>query len=128
MIKGTKKRAKQNAREYVDRLIDLSGYDDLSAGIDKHAAVRQICCQEMGGEWSLVVFAEWCYGLPSAFDSAAFLYNGTSYDALAAIYENTPEERAAFEKRVPRAEADDRIIWMCYKVLSKDAEGGNADD
>ena len=119
MIKGNTKKAKENALELVDSMIELSGYDKIQT-TDKHAAVREICAAEMGREWSLEVFKDWCEGLPSAFDAAEFLYNGTPWDWLARIYENSQEELDKFMKRTPRAVAEDRCIWWAFKVLDKD--------
>ena len=116
MIKGTTKKARENARKLVDSLIDLSGYDVKTT--DKHAADREICAAEMGREWSLDAFKEWCEGLPSAFDSAVFLYNGTSWDWLARVYETSEEELNHFIKRTPRAVAESRCILCAFKVLS----------
>lgn len=119
MIKGTTNKAKENARKLVDSMIDLTGYDDIQT-MDKHAAVREICAAEMGREWSLDAFKRWCEGLPSAFDSAVFLYNGTPWDWLARIYECSDIELDKFIKRTPRAAAEDRCIWLAFKVLDKD--------
>ena len=116
MIKGTTKKARENARKLVDSMIDLSGYDVKTT--EKHAAVREICAAEMGRKWSLDAFKEWCEGLPSAFDAAEFLYNGTPLDWLARIYETSEEELNHFIKRTPRAVAEDRCIWLAFKVLS----------
>ena len=116
MIKGTTKKARENARKLVDEMIDLSGYDVKTT--DKHAAVREICAAEMGREWSLDTFKDWCNGLPSAFDSAEFMYNGTPWDWLARVYEIGEEELQHFIKRTPRAVAEDRCIWLAFKVLS----------
>ena len=116
MIKGTTKKAKENALELVDSMIDLSGYDVKTT--DKHAAVREICAAEMGREWSINTFKEWCYGLPSTFDSAVFIYNGTPWDWLARIYETSKEELNHFIKRTPYQVAEDRCIWWSFKVLS----------
>ena len=69
MIKGTTKKARENALKLVYSMIDLSGYDNIRT-TDKHAAVRDICAAEMGREWSIDAFKEWCNGLPSAFDLA----------------------------------------------------------
>lgn len=118
MIKGTTKKAKENARKLVDSMIDLTGYDDIQT-MDKHAAVREICAAEMGREWSLDAFKRWCEGLPSAFDSAVFLYNGTPWDWLARVYECSDIELDKFIKRTPRAMAEDRCIWLAFKVLDK---------
>ena len=117
MIKGTTKKAKENARNLVDSMIDLSGHDDIQK-TDKHAAIREICAAEMGREWSLDAFKEWCEGLPSAFDSAEFLYNGTPWDWLSRVYETSEEELDKFIKRTPRAVAEDRCIWLAFKVLN----------
>ena len=119
MIKGTTKKAKENALKLVDSMIDLSGYDDIQT-TDKHAAVRDICAREMGQKWSVDTFKSWCEGLPSAFDSADFLYNGTPWDWLASIYETSEQELERFIKRTPRAMAEDRCIWWAFKVLDKD--------
>ena len=116
MIKGTTKKAKENALELVDSMIDLSGYDVKTT--DKHAAIREICAREIGREWSLEVFKDWCEGLPSAFDSAEFLYNGTPWDWLARIYECSDVELDKFIKRTPRAVAEARCIWWAFKVLN----------
>ena len=118
MIKGTTKKAKENARLLVDSMIDLSGYDVPTT--DKHAAIREICAAEMGRKWSLEAFKDWCMGLPSAFDSADFLYNRTPWDWLARVYETSEEELQNFIKRTPRAVAEDRCIWWAFKVLDKD--------
>ena len=117
MIKGTTKKAKENALKLVDAMIDLSGYDDIQT-TDKHAAVREICAREIRREWSLDTFKRWCNGLPSAFDSAEFLYNGTPWNWLARIYETSEEELDSLIKRTPRAIAEDRCIWLAFKVLS----------
>ena len=116
MIKGTTKKAREKARKLVDSMIDLSGYDVKTT--DKHAAIREICAAEMGREWSLEVFKDWCMGLPSAFDSAVFLYNGTPWDWLARIYECSDAELGSLIKRTPRAVAEARCIWWAFKVLS----------
>ena len=117
MIKGTTKKAKENARNLVDSMIDLTGYDDIKT-TDKHAAVREICAREIGLKWSIDAFKEWCEGLPSAFDSAVFLYNGTPWDWLARVYECSAVELDSLIKRTPRAVAEDRCIWWAFKVLS----------
>ena len=117
MIKGTTKKARENARNLVDAMIDLSGYDDIQK-TDKHAAIRDICAAEMGRKWSLEVFKDWCNGLPSAFDSAVFLYNGTPWEWLARVYETSEEELDSLVKRTQRAVAEDRCIWWAFKVLS----------
>ena len=116
MIKGTTKKAKENALKLVDSMIDLTGYDIRTT--DKHAAIREICAAEMGRKWSLEVFKDWCNGLPSAFDSADCLYNGTPWDWLARLYENSALELESLVKRTPRAVAEDRCIWWSFKVLS----------
>lgn len=118
MIRGNTKKARENALKLVNSMIDLSGYDDIQT-TDKHAAIRDICAREMRREWSLEAFKDWCMGLPSAFDSAVFLYNGTPWDALSLIYENTPEESARFRDRVPYEVAADRVLYICFRVLSK---------
>ena len=117
MIKGTTKKAKDNARKLVDSMIDLTGYDIQTT--DRHAAIREICAREMRREWSINTFKEWCYGLPSAFDSAAFLYNGTPWDALSLLYENTPEESERLRARVPYDVAADRVLYICFRELNK---------
>ena len=116
MIKGTTKKAKENALKLVDSMIDLSGYTIQKT--DKHAAIREICAAEMGREWSLDAFKEWCMGLPSAFDSAYFLYNDTPWNWLSRIYETTALELESLVKRNPRAVAEDRCICWAFKVLS----------
>ena len=118
MIKGTTKKAKENARKLVDSMIDLTGYDDIQK-TDEHAAIREICAREIWREWSIDAFKDWCMGLPSAFDSAEFLYNGTPWEWLARIYETSEEELDSLMKRTPRAVAEDRCIWWAFKVLSE---------
>ena len=118
MIRGTTKRAKENARKLVDAMIDLSGYDDIQT-TDKHAAVRDICAREIGREWSLEAFKDWCVGLPSAFDSAEFLYNGTPWDWLSKIYETNDKELEILVKRTRYQVAEERCIGWAFKVLDK---------
>ena len=117
MIKGTTKKAKENARKLVDSMIDLTGYDDIRTRAE-HAAIREICAREIWREWSFDAFKDWCMGLPSAFDSAEFLYNGTQWEWLAQIYEYSDAELDKFIKRTPLAVAEDRCIWWAFKVLS----------
>lgn len=119
MIKGNTKKAKENARKLVDAMIDLTGYDDIQT-TDDHAAVREICAREMRREWSLEVFKDWCQGLPSAFDSAEFLYNGTPWDWLSRVYETSALELEMLVKRTPRAVAEERCILWAFKVLDND--------
>ena len=116
MKKGTTKKAKDNARKLVDSMIDLTEYDVKTT--DKHAAIREICAAEIGREWSLEVFKDWCMGLPSAFDSADFLYNGTPWEWVAQIYEYSDAELDKFIKRTPLAVAEERCMWWAFKVLS----------
>ena len=116
MIKGTTKKARENAMKLVDSMIDLSGYDVKTT--DKHAAIREICAREMRKEWSLEAFKDWCEGLPSAFDSAEFLYNGTPWDWLARIYETSEEELYSLIKRTRYQVAEDRCLMWAFKVLS----------
>ena len=118
MIRGTTNKAKENARKLVDSMIDMSGYDDIQT-TDKHAAVRDICAREMLQEWSLDTFKQWCYGLPSAFDSESFFCEGTPWDWLSRIYENTPEESERFRARVPYEVAANRVLYICFRELSK---------
>ena len=117
MIKGTTKKARENALELVDSMIDMSGYENIQT-TDKHAAVREICAAEMGREWSLEVFKDWCEGLPSSFDSAVFLYNGTPWDWLARVYECSDVELDSLIKRTPYQVAEARCILWAFKVLS----------
>ena len=117
MIKGTTKKARENAMKLVDSMIDLTGYDDIQT-TDKHAAVRDICAREICREWSFDAFKDWCMGLPSAFDSAEFLYNGTPWEWLARVYECSDAELDSLIKRTPRAVAEERCIWWAFKVLS----------
>ena len=116
MIKGTTNKAKENALNLVDSMIDLTGYDNIQT-TDRHAAIREICAREMRKEWSFEAFKDWCMGLPSAFDSAMFLYNGTPWEWLARIYEKSEEELEKLMKCTPRAVAEDRCIWWAFKVL-----------
>ena len=116
MINGNTKKANENALKLVDSMIDLTGYDIKTK--DKHAAVREICATEMGRKWSIEAFKDWCMGLPSAFDSAEFLYNGTPWEWLARIYETSEQELDSLIKRTPRAVAEERCIWLAFKVLS----------
>ena len=119
MIKGTTKKAKENALKLVDSMIDLSGYDNIQT-TDKHAAVRDICAREIGRKWSLDTFKSWCEGLPSAFDSAMFLYNGTPWDWLARVYETNEKELEILVKRTRYQVAEDRCIWLAFKVLDNE--------
>lgn len=118
MIKGTTKKAKENALKLVDEMIDLSGYDNIKT-TDRHAAIREICAREIGQEWSIEAFKDWCQGLPSAFDSAEFMYNGTPWDWLARIYETNDQELDLMVKRLRYQVAEDRCIFWAFKVLDK---------
>lgn len=119
MIKGSTKKARANVRAIVESLIDLSGYNiDASNPFE---AVKEICASEKGREWSYTTFKEWCYGLPSAFDSAEFLCNRDSRDFLARIYENTPSEAERFAKRIGQTEADDRLLTLCFRVIDEES-------
>lgn len=117
MIKGTTKKANENARKLVDSMIDLSGYDNIQT-TDKHAAIRDICAAEIGRKWSLDAFKEWCEGLPSVFDSAVFLYKGAPWDWLSKIYETNDKELEILVKRTRYQVAEERCIWWAFKVLS----------
>ena len=118
MINGNTKKANENALKLVDSMIDLTGYDIQTK--DKHAAVREICAREIRREWSFDAFKEWCMGLPSAFDSAVFLYNGTPWDWLARVYETSEKELEMLVKRTRYQVAEERCIWWAFKVLDKD--------
>jgi hypothetical protein len=117
MIKGNTKRARENAKTLIDSMIDFTGYDIQTT--NKYAAVREICAREIRREWSFDAFKDWCEGLPSAFDSAEFLYNGTPWDWLARIYETSEEELDSLIKRTPYAVAEDRCLAWAFKVLSE---------
>ena len=120
MIKGCSKKAQANARAITETLIDLTGYD---VGTENpFAAVKEICSSEMGRKWSYYTFKEWCFGLPSAFNSAVFLYYGDSTVFLSKIYENTPAEAERFAKRTPVDKADDRLLTLCFRVIDSESK------
>lgn len=57
-------------------------------------------------------FADWCAGLPSVLDTCYF-YSRSAVDDLAALLDETPEERARFSE----AEAEEMLTRLIYREL-----------
>lgn len=117
MLKGQTIRFKRNAAREVWALVDVECFE---GGVVSPQKVRELCAAEMGCPWSLKTFTDWCLGLPSAFDSAAFLYNGTPWDWLARLYETNAEELQDVMRHVSRSAAEQRCILAAFRVFDND--------
>ena len=58
------------------------------------------------------MFVDWCQGLPSALDTL-YYYNRSAVDDLAAILEETEEEKAKYTE----AQAEEILSRLIYREL-----------
>ena len=122
MLKSNSKKAIENIRVYIIEHFDPCGYDfEGNENEFKEVAAFVYECfynekvkfdRRRMTEQSL--FFEWCCGLPSILDTC-YYYNRSAVEDLAAILEETEEEKAKYTE----AQAEERLTYLIYRELKK---------
>lgn len=117
MLKTTTREARQNIQQYILDCFNPEGYDYNGSTEDfpsVAAFLRQTFRDEKryqrGNQQEL--FIDWCQGLPSILDTC-YYYNRSAVDDLAAILEETEEEKARFDE--PQAET--MLSHLIYREI-----------
>lgn len=128
MIKSNSKKARENIRAYI-----LNNFDPESCGHDKSefetfeaaaAFILETFRSEKRYELNCrhseqAVFTSWCQGLPSVIDTC-YYYNRSAVDDVAAILEETEEERARYAwSDADERDAEKLLTNLIYRELMK---------
>ena len=122
MLKTNSKKAIDNIKNYVvdnftpdDYGIEPSEDFKTVAGHIYHIFVE---CMHNNFEWGKVaesaIFADWCAGLPSIFDTC-YYYNRSAVDDLGEILEETEEEK----EKYTQTEAEKLLTALIYREIKK---------
>lgn len=116
MLKTTTRKARFNIRAYIMDHCSAEGYKEKEPETWEETAafIRQTFRDEKryqrGNQQAL--FVDWCQGLPSALDTL-YYYNRSAVDDLAAILEETEEEKAKYTE----AQAEEMLSRLIYREL-----------
>ena len=122
MLKTNSKKAIENIRAYVVDNFTPENYD-LEPSNDFATAAKVIynCfIDEKSGtnDWGRVsesvIFADWCAGLPSIFNTC-YYYNRSAVDDLGEILEETEEEK----EKYTQTEAEKLLTALIYREIKK---------
>ena len=122
MLKTNSKKALENIRAYVMDNFTPENYD-LEPSNDFATAAKVIynCfIDEKSGtnDWGRVsesvIFADWCAGLPSIFNTC-YYYNRSAVDDLGEILEETEEEK----EKYTQTEAEKLLTALIYREIKK---------
>lgn len=123
MLKSNSKKAKENIKQYIIDNFTPENYTDTPPedfdGIAKFILEtfreeKYISPEDfryyLNNEFE--AFADWCAGLPSLLDTC-YYYNRSAVDDLAAILEESEEEKQRFTER----EAETRLTTLIYREI-----------
>ena len=122
MLKTNSKKAIENIRVYVVERFAPCGYD-FAGDENDFASVAKFIYECFVDEkvkhdkrrmTEQSLFFEWCSGLPSILDTC-YYYNRSAVDDLAAILEETENEKARFTER----QAEERLTYLIYREIKK---------
>ena len=122
MMKTNSKKALENIRAYIVNNFTPENYN-LEQSNDFATAAKVIynCfIEEKSGinDWGRasesVIFADWCAGLPSIFDTC-YYYNRSAVDDLGEILEETEEEK----EKYTQTEAEKLLTALIYREIKK---------
>lgn len=124
MLKTNSKKARENIREYIVNHFDPSNYEpeknpetfpEIAKFIlDTFQEEKYYSLEYMrkAGLSEHNVFADWAAGLPSVLDTC-YYYNRSAVDDLAAILEETDEEKARYTEH----QAETMLTHLIYREL-----------
>lgn len=127
MLKTNSKKAAENIRAYIMNGFTPEGYTDNPPQEFPEIA-RFILDIFKSEKYRLpqdfryyhhnegAAFADWCAGLPGVFDTC-YYYNRSAVDDLAAILEETEEEKARYTEE----QAENLLTSLIYRELKKGA-------
>jgi hypothetical protein len=122
MLRTNSTKAKNNIKQYIINNFDCTNYTDaapeewrgIATFILETFRTEKYSCKEdyrYYGNCEFDAFTDWCAGLPSVLDTC-YYYNRSAIDDLAAILEETEEEKARF--------TEDKAEWLLtYLIYSK---------
>ena len=122
MLKTNSKKAIENIRAYVVDNFTPDNYDlEPSNEFTTVAKVIYNCfIEEKSGinDWGRVaenvIFADWCAGLPSIFNTC-YYYNRSAVDDLGEILEETEKEK----EKYTQTEAEKLLTALIYREIKK---------
>ena len=122
MLKTNSKKALENVRSYIVNNFTPDNYDlEPSNDFATVAKVIYNCfIEEKSGinDWGRVsenvIFADWCAGLPSIFNTC-YYYNRSAVDDLGEILEETEEEK----EKYTQTEAEKLLTALIYREIKK---------
>ena len=123
MLKTNSKKAIENIRAYILNNYTPEAYN-LPETSDFRTAAKEIyrCFyteKRENDEWGrvpeAVIFADWCSGLPTVFDTC-YYYNRRAVDDLGAILEETESEKALYSE----TEAENLLTKLIYREIKKE--------
>ena len=123
MLKTNSKKAVENIRTYILNNYTPEAYS-LPETTDFRTAAKEIYRyfyieKHDNAEWGrvpeAVIFADWCGGLPTVFDTC-YYYNRSAVDDLGAILEETEAEKALYSE----SEAESLLTKLIYREIKKE--------
>ena len=122
MLKTNSKKAMENIHRYVVNNFVPDNYD-IEPSTDFVTVANHIyndfrVCTTNDYQWGRVaegvIFADWCAGLPSIFDTC-YYYNRSAVDDLGEILEETEEEK----EKYTQTEAEKLLTALIYREIKK---------
>ena len=122
MLRSNSKKARENLRVYIISNFDPTGYDvkinkkDFTevATFILNTFYHEKVKHDKRKMSQFEFFEDWCSGLPSVLDTC-YYYNRSAVDDLAAILEETDEEKS----RYTESQAEQRLTYLIYSELTK---------
>lgn len=125
MLKTNSKQARENIRNYIinnfapENHTDTppEDFDGIAKFILETFKEEKYNCTEDFKYYRMneaAAFADWCAGLPSVLDTC-YYYNRSAVDDLAAILEESEEEKQRFTEE----EAENRLTALIYREIKK---------
>lgn len=122
MLKSNSKQAINNIKFYIVNHFDPCGYDftgEESSFMDAARFIYECFIDEKVKHdkrrmTEQALFFEWCSGLPSILDTC-YYYNRSAVDDLAAILEETEDEKAKYTE----SQAEERLTYLIYREIKK---------
>ena len=134
MLRSNSKKARENIRAYILDNFDPESYGRDKSEFETFEAAAAFILETFRSEkhWELklmlrrepeqVIFTGWCQGLPSVIDTC-YYYNRSAADDVAAILEETEEERAKYARSdANERDAESLLTWLIYRELLKGGE------
>jgi hypothetical protein len=126
MLRTNSTKVKNNIKQYIINNFDCTNYTDAAPEewrgiatfiLETFRTEKYNCIEDYRyyGHCEFDAFEDWCAGLPSVLDTC-YYYNRSAVDDLAAILEETEEEKARFTEE----KAEWLLTYLIYSELVKE--------